>query len=631
MMQFLSLVLLWCCRIPGASTASLKPQANEIRTVISLDGIWNFALGSAGVEDPDADKAWQEVIRPEVQIPVPASYNDVLVDARVRNHVGWVYYQRYVTVPKWFDGQHYFLRFDAATHHGRVYVDDTFVTEHKGGYTPFEADIGKLVKPGQRFRLTVAVSNVLTWETIPPGQVQTRASGKKAQVYRHDFFNYAGLARSVWLCAVPRVHVRDVTVTTDITDNGAHGVVRFDIQTSVSNGGKVRVTLLDEKDIVVGSASNLTGSIDVSSPHLWKPGAAYLYQLRVEIVADGDEVLDSYDVPVGIRSVKISGNRFLVNGEPFYFTGFGKHEDSPIRGKGHDPAYMVHDFGLMKSMGANSFRTSHYPYAEEVFEYADRHGVLVIDETPAVGLNLAIAGGVMGGPALPTFSDDTVSNATREAHAQAIRELVARDKNHPSVVMWCVANEPASGEPGAREYFEPLVKLTRELDPTRPVMFTNERQAGPDRDRITDLFDVVALNRYYGWYVNTGDLESAEIEMEAELRQWQAKFDKPIILSEFGADTMSGLHTSMADVPWSEEYQTSLLEMSGRVLDRLDSVTGEHVWAFSDFQTGSSSIARADGNKKGVFTRDRRPKSAAVVLKRRWEAMRERRQNGTRT
>lgn len=610
---------------------SLKPQANQVRTVINLDGIWNFALGSAGSDDPDADKTWQKAIPPEVQIPVPASYNDVLVDARVRNHVGWVYYQRYVTVPKWFDGQHYFLRFDAATHHGRVYVDDTFVTEHKGGYTPFEADIGSLMEPGQRFRLTVAVGNVLTWQTIPPGRVQTLPSGKKTQVYHHDFFNYAGLARSVWLCAVPRVHVQDVTVVTDVVDGGARGLVRYTVETSepVSGGGKVHVTLRDEQDVVAGAASNLTGSIDVSSARLWRPGAAYLYQLRVEIMAaDGAEVLDSYDVPVGIRSVKVAGNRFLINDEPFYFTGFGKHEDSPVRGKGYDPAYMVHDYELMRSMGANSFRTSHYPYAEEVLEYADRHGVVAIDETPAVGLNLAISGGVSGGPVLPTFSPDTISNATRKAHAQAIRELVARDKNHASVVMWCVANEPASGEPGAREYFEPLVRLTRELDPTRPVIFTNEKQAGPDKDRITDLFDVVALNRYYGWYVDTGDLESAEMEMEAELRQWQAKFGKPIILSEFGADTMAGLHTSMANVPWSEEYQTSLFEMSGRVLDRVGSVVGEHIWAFADFQTGSSSIIRVDGNKKGVFTRDRRPKSAAVVLKRRWEALR---RNSTRS
>jgi beta-glucuronidase len=188
----------------------------------------------------------------------------------------------------------------------------------------------------------------------------------------------------------------------------------------------------------------------------------------------------------------------LINGEPFYFTGFGKHEDTPIRGKGHEPAYMVHDFQLMRWMGANSFKTTHYPYAEEVLEYADRHGIVVIDETAAVGLNLAIVAGVLGLKATPTFSPDTMNHQTQAAHAQAIRELVVRDKNHPSVVVWALANEPSSSESGVREYMEPLVALTRELDPTHPLCFANENQANAQADYISDLFDVLCLNRYYG-------------------------------------------------------------------------------------------------------------------------------------
>src|SRR3712207_2393302 len=118
----------------------------------------------------------------------------------------------------------------------------------------------------------------------------------------------------------------------------------------------------------------------------------------------------------------------------------------------------------MKWIGANSFRTSHYPYAEEVLDYADRQGIVVIDETAAVGLNTGLAGGIFGGEGYPTFSKDTVNDATREVHAQAIRELVSRDKNHPSVVLWSIANEPESDTEAARDYFKPLFGLTRELD-----------------------------------------------------------------------------------------------------------------------------------------------------------------------
>ena len=140
---------------------------------------------------------------------------------------------------------------------------------------------------------------------------------------------------------------------------------------------------------------------------------------------------------------------------------------------------------------------------------------------------------------LTTYSDATISTRTQETHRQAIRELVARDKNHPCVVIWSIANEPDTVSPEARAYFEPLVAETRRLDPTRPVGFANFMKATPERDVVSDLFDVLLLNRYFGWYVYTGDLAPAEPALEAELREW-AQRGKPIIMTEYGADTQSG-------------------------------------------------------------------------------------------
>lgn len=598
----------------------LKPQANSTRDVVSLDGIWNFAIASS--PDIEADAPWSKLLPPKLQVPVPASYNDIFADENIRSHVGWVYYQRQVTVPRGWspEDQRYFLRFDAATHRGRVYVNDKLVADHAGGYTPFEADITSIIKPGERFRLTVAVSNELSWETIPPGKIQTLANGKRKQNYQHDFFNYSGLARSVHLCSKPVVSISDITVVTDVSESGA-GKVQYKVQTSQPvEDDKVKISVLDEEGLTVAQANGTKDELTINSAHLWQPGAAYLYQLRVEILSDSskDEVIDTYELPFGIRTISVKGNQFLINGKPFYFTGFGKHEDSPIRGKGFDPAYMIHDFHLMRWMGANSFRTAHYPYAEEVLDYADRHGIVVINETPAVGINLGIIAGVFGLKAPPTFAPDACNEKTQAAHDQAIRELVARDKNHPSVVMWTVTNEPASAEPGAREYMEPLVSLTRELDPTRPVCFANMGFATFEKDLVTDLFDVICLNRYYGWYSQTGDLEEAEQVLEKDLLGWQAKYGKPMIMTEYGAEAVAGLH-AVCDVPWSEEYQGKFLEMFHRVFDRVENVVGEHVWNFADFQT-TSSITRVDGNKKGVFTRDRKPKGSVQVLKARWTA-----------
>jgi beta-glucuronidase len=142
----------------------------------------------------------------------------------------------------------------------------------------------------------------------------------------------------------------------------------------------------------------------------------------------------------------------------------------------------------------------------------------------------------------------------------------------------------------------------------------------PDLDVITDLFDVVMLNRYFGWYANPGDLAGAEAALQAELTAWVAAYDKPIVFTEYGADTMPGVHDVVPNM-WSEEYQVELLAMCHRVFDRFDAVVGEHVWNFADFAT-APGVMRVDGNKKGVFTRERRPKAAAHLLRQRWRPAR---------
>ena len=156
-----------------------------------------------------------------------------------------------------------------------------------------------------------------------------------------------------------------------------------------------------------------------------------------------------------MRTIAVKDGKFLINRSPFYFKGFGKHEDFPIHGRGLDEVVMVKDLNLLKWIGANSFRTSHYPYSEELMRLADREGFVVIDEVPAVGLHLNFMAMLnAGGRKHNTWKE----LGTKEQHVQVIRELIARDKNHPCVVMWSIANESASEEEGAHDYFQPLVE-----------------------------------------------------------------------------------------------------------------------------------------------------------------------------
>lgn len=584
----------------------LKPQRTLSRELVSLDGLWKFSVAPSS---NSTAQPWTKPLITDLECPVPASYNDIFVDRDIHDHVGWVYYQRDVIVAKGWSEERYFVRAESATHQGQIYINDHLVADHVGGYTPFEADVTDLVTAGEQFRLTIAVNNVLTYQTIPPGKVVVgKATGKRTQTYYHDFYNYAGLARSVWLYSVPRQHIQDITVVTDY--KGTTGLINYNITVSKGTIGKIQIAVIDESGATVAEGSGTAGTIKIPSVKLWQPGAAYLYNFRASIV-DSNKTIDTYNLATGIRTIQVKKSQFLINDKPFYFTGFGKHEDSAIRGKGHDQAYMVHDFQLLNWIGANSFRTSHYPYTEEMMEFADRRGIVVIDETPAVGLNFA-----MGTPGVQTFGPDLINNKTREAHAQTIRELVHRDKNHASVVMWSIANEPASDADGAREYFAPLATLARQLDSSRPITFANVGFATYITDKISDMFDVLCLNRYYGWYTETGDLAEAAAALTNELNGWVKKFDKPIVMTEYGADTYPGLH-SVFGLPWSEEYQVQMLGMYHRVFDTIKAMAGEHVWNFADFQT-NVGITRVNGNKKGVFTRDRTPKAAAHALRERW-------------
>lgn len=580
----------------------LRVQESPSRQVKTLNGTWDFFVDSdnSGFER----ELYAGKLPTTVKMAVPASYNDVLIDTDIHDHVGYVWYQRSAYAPQ-YGADRLFIRFGSVTHAAVVWINGVEVVRHVGGYLPFEADITELVKPGEQFTVTVCADNRLSWQTIPPGYVTQNSAGKDVQHYFHDFYNYAGIHRTVCLYTRPEAAVTDVTITTDI--DGTTGVVNYD----VTAGADVVVKVLDPAGTEVASGVGASGTLRIDNADFWAPGHGALYTLEIQAGAD------LYPQRFGIRTVTIDDGVFMINGKPFYFRGYGRHEDNPIRGKQHDDVAMINDFDIMRWQGANSFRTSHYPYAEEVMDYADEQGWVVIDETPAVGLNMGLSGGIFNAQSFITYSEETVNAATQEAHAREIRDLIARDKNHPCVVIWSIANEPETNTEASRAYFEPLAQVAREADPTRPVGYVNVMLSTPDVEQITDLFDVIMLNRYYGWYVNTGELADAEAALRAEIDQWIADYPgKPIIFTEFGPDTLNG-NKDFFRRPWSEEFQEDNIGMFMRVFDDYPQIQGEQMWNFADFQT-TPGIMRVAGNKKGMFTRDRQPKLNAYTVRERW-------------
>ncbi|EET58918.1 glycosyl hydrolase family 2, TIM barrel domain protein [Marvinbryantia formatexigens DSM 14469] len=594
----------------------LYPRINAVRNVIDLSGIWNFCLG--GTEEPQdmVDAAKLHAVEP---IAVPASYNDQKEERAYRNHFGWVFYKRTFSVPVCLAGQRLVLRFDAVTHRAKVYLNGRLLVEHKGGFLPFEAEITELVKPGETAELVVAADNHVNHSTLPVGNESATAffgsdnpgvpSVEAAKLWRRpqnlpnfDFFNYAGINRPVRLYTTPQAYISDITLVPDV--QGTDGIVHYEIRTQGGGDGgeNPHIAVFDAQGQCVARSSGAEGVLTIPQAKLWwpYPGVPYLYTAKVSF---RDDV---YEETFGIRTVEVKGTQFLINGKPFYFKGFGKHEDAAFCGRGLDLCLDVKDVNLIHWLHANSFRTSHYPYAEEMYDLCDREGIVIIDETPAVG----IGAGESSNP-YETFS-------IRNHHEEVLRDLVARDKNHPCVVMWSMGNEPDTEHfpESAYEYWHSLYELTHELDPQdRPVTFVC-CQNNYEKDLVTRTMDVVCINRYYGWYNLSGDLDAACYAWNLELDFWE-KTGKPVMVTEYGADTIAGIHQCVPEM-FSEEFQMEYYARQNAEFDKRSFFIGEHVWNFADFATIQGCM-RADGNKKGLLTRDRRPKLAAHYFRRRWE------------
>lgn len=592
----------------------IYPKITESRMVFDLNGIWDFCLMEEG--EVYAGKARESVsFRP---MPVPSAYNEIYHGRDFADHVGNMLYTRTIMVTEEMLNGRLFLRFASVTHQAQVWLNGVLLGSHKGGFLPFAFEITQAVHVGEN-ALAVVVNNIVDHTTLPAGRlVRQTFPGLKEEVHNlpnFDFYNYSGIMRPVCLYTTPDTFLEDISVQGKMDGSffwkiQASGRGRLRIRILSPEGGEVYAS----ESLSVDESGCLWGEGRLEHVRLWEPKHPWLYQIEAVLVGENgkkDCCRDSF----GFREVHIRDCRLYLNGEPLYLKGFGKHEDSPVRGRGFDLVYAVKDIALLKWIGANSFRTSHYPYSEEMLQLCDREGILVIDESPAVGLHTAFtATGMLGGKAENTWT----TLKTGEHHRQVLREMVERDKNHPSVILWSVANEPASEEEGAREYFAPLVGLVKELDPQkRPVTIVTYEGSSPENCRVAELCDILMLNRYRGWYDTEGNLRGAAALLKDELERFHLRCpDKPVMLGEYGADTIAGFHDTNARL-FSEEYQAEFLKVYGEVFDALPYITGEHVWNFADFAT-AENIRRVDGNKKGVFTRDRKPKLAAHFLRERW-------------
>jgi beta-glucuronidase len=585
----------------------LYPRESLTRELKSLDGLWRLCF------DPEREGVQQRYFEglpaeQALEVAVPGSINEQIVERAQYLNLDWVWYESSLFVPASWAGKRLFLRVGAACHRCDVYVNGKLVGSHEGGYLPFEIELTGVARPGEASLLVLRVDSLLSAVTVPQGGLPAEVGGVAAWRVGNnpnvhwDAFPFMGVHRPVVLYATGPTRLRSLRVA---TLQLARGSATLRVSCKV-DGAAERVRLCIAAlgaDARATVASDGSAQFDLALEGVvpWSPETPRLYELELSVEND-TALLDRYYLDFGVRTVRVEGGQLLLNGSPVFLRGFGKHEDATLVGRGFSAPQLVRDLNLLRWVGANSYRTAHYPHSEEAMQQADRQGILVIDEVAANTLSMR------------AVSDPASRQVLADAHRAQIDELIERDFNHACVIAWSLGNE-CETDLESGDYFGNLVRHAKRLDVTRPVLFVVNTD--PQAELAAVDFDLICVNVYPSWYSYCGDLDAIAPALERTIAGFFERFGKPIVFSELGADAIAGMHSELP-LMWSEEYQAEVLTRVLEVANQHPHVVGAHVWTFSDFKVGQHP-GRALLNHKGVFTRDRQPKLAAHTLRGLWK------------
>jgi beta-glucuronidase len=514
------------------------------------------------------------------QLDVPGDWNSQRENLFF--YEGTIWYRQIFDYPK-KPGTRLFLHFGAANYEAIVYLNGEKLGSHTGGFTPFAFEITGKTREKGNF-VVVKVDNKRHREAVPT--VNT------------DWWNYGGLTRGVSLVEVPETFVEDyfVQLKKGSTDTIA-GWVKL-------NGSRPRqrVTInIHEAGISAPVETNANGYAALSIPAklaLWSPEHPKLYE--VTIAAETDSVRDL----IGFRTIETKGTDILLNGKSVFLRGVSIHEEAPFRaGRAYSPEDARTLLGWAKEMGCNFVRLAHYPHNENMVREADKLGLMVWSETPVYWTIL-------------WDNPETFANASNQ-----LAESIARDKNRAAIVLWSVANETPVGD-ARTAFLRKLAGQVRSLDPTRLVTAAMlHHNDGGAAEGATDLIDdplgadldVLGCNEYLGWYDGLPD--------KADRMDFKTIYTKPLIMSEFGADALYGLHGDPL-TRWTEEYQENVFQHQVRLLSRIPFLRGTSPWVLMDFRSPRRTLPGIQDffNRKGLVSVRGDKKKAFYVMQEFYQA-----------
>lgn len=522
-------------------------------------------------------------------MPVPAAFDALPAHAGKR---GAAVYRRSFTVPA---GHRARLEFGAVSMWCRVWIDGVAVTEHACGYAPFTVEV-PVSKEDSLRELVVLVDNRYDFKRVPMHEEY------------FDFYQYGGILRDVQLHVLPAGNDAFIDcVQTVVGDGYKEGEVELRVYLA---GEKLPeslslVTQIDTEEPQTAEAVKVsvdgaaTVRLKVKSPRIWSPDAPALHSLTVRLPTNGDALKTRF----GLRQIKAEKARLWLNGEPLVLRGYNRHEWHPNFGPSTPELQMIADIQIMKDLGCNFVRGSHYPQDQRFLGLCDELGLLVWEE------NLG------WGQREKTFE----SEKWRTDHARSLRAMVRASCNHPSIIIWGFLNEAASNADYVRPVFESTVSTLRSLDPSRLISFASMYAKA---DLHFDLVDLISLNIYPGWYGCEGVERPLDLIAPA-MREFFASIDdrgfadKPIIISEIGAEGLYGWHDAHNDF-FTEEHQAEYIRRACEEALSNKRSSGIALWHFSDVRTygGGLSLKRPRAfNNKGTLDEYRRPKAAYRVVK----------------
>jgi beta-glucuronidase len=571
------------------------------RTSFSLNGEWNIIIDpyengyynyryeAFDLTDPPSKNAYFTNTSPvdktdlieydfdnSETLMVPGDWNSQ--KDKLLYYEGSIWYKRSFDYSKEEAANRVFVYFGAANYQADVYLNGKKLGRHIGGFTPFNFEVTDLLMDKGNF-LVVKIDNKRTPEAVP--------------TLNTDWWNYGGLTRDVKLIETKETYIDDYMI--QLNPNNSEEIMGYIQLNGPGKANREVLLKISEAKISRKVNTDITGRAQIyikkAKLKKWSPDNPKLYD--VSLNAGKDEITDK----IGFRTIKTEGTSILLNNKPIFLRGICIHEESPInqgRAKNMEDSKKLLEW--VKEMHGNFARLAHYPHNEYMVRAADSMGILLWEENPVYWT-------------IKWENPSTYENAQNQ-----LTEVIQRDKNRASVIIWSMANETPVSEPRLK-FLKKLKEHTRSLDPTRLISAALEQTTVDGNtntltidDPFAEEVDILSFNQYVGWYVGLPE--------KARSISWKIDQNKPVFISEFGGGAKFGYHADK-ETRWSEEYQEYLYEESLNMLDKIEKLQGFSPWVLKDFRSPRRPLAKIqDGyNRKGLFDEKGNKKKAFFVLK----------------